>query len=133
MKKALLSGLILVALVAVPTTASAINLDLGDILGDVLGDIFGGGNGDIANNAPIDAPNQNVMSVLNNITNWLFAILLVIAAIAIIIAAFKFVTAQGDPEAVKSARQFVLYALIGVLVGILARGLVSLVGRIAGM
>ncbi len=132
MRKALISGLVLVALVAVPSVASAGILD--DIFGGVFGGggIFGGGStGDTVNNAPIQAPNQDVMSVLNNITNWLFAILLVVAAISIIIAAFKFVTAQGDPDAVKSARQFVLYALICVLVVSLASGLVALVGRIA--
>lgn len=67
------------------------------------------------------------IAVLNRIANWLFAILLIVAAIAIIIAAFQFVTASGDPEKVGSARQFVLYAMIGVLVALLAKGLIALV------
>ncbi len=131
MKKALISGLILVSLIAVPAVANAGWLE------DIFGGIFGGGTGSggtgtQVGNAPAQAPTNDVISVLNNIINWLFAILLIIAALAIIIAAYKFVTAQGDPEKVASARQFVLYALIGVLVAILARGLVALVGRIGG-
>lgn len=70
-------------------------------------------------------------SILYNVTNWLFTILLVIAAIFIIIAAYMFVTASGDPDKTKTARNFVLYALIGVLVAFGARGLVWLVERIA--
>jgi len=128
MKKALLSGILLVSLLAVPTVASA------GLFEDIFGGIFNwGGTGTSVDNAPTTAPTNDVMSVLNNITNWLFAILLIVAAIAIIIAAFTFVTAQGDPEKVKTARQFVIYALIGVLVAILARGLVALVGKIGGI
>ena len=124
MKKVLLSSVLLVALLAVPTVASA------NWLGDVLGGVFGGNSTTYEGTT---APELNVMTVLDNVTNWLFAILLIVAAIAIIIAAFNFVTAQGDADKVKTARQFVLYALIGVLVAILAKGLVGLVGTIAGI
>jgi len=79
-----------------------------------------------------EAPNISATDLLDNVTNWLFSILLVTAAIFIIIAGFYFVTAAGDPDKTKKARDFVLYALIGVLVGFAARGLVYLVGTIAG-
>ena len=96
MKKYLLSVIIL-SLVLTPALASA-----QDILRD---------------NDFIDA--------LNSIVNWLFTILLIVAVIFILIAAFNFITAAGDPEKVKTARQFVIYALIGVVVALLARGLVG--------
>lgn len=79
-----------------------------------------------------DVPNVNVMDALNRITNWIFAILLVFAAIMIIVSAFMFVTAAGNTEQVSKARDFVLYALIGVAVAIAARGMVSLVQKIVG-
>ena len=101
MKKYLLSVIIL-SLVLTPALASA-----QDILGD---------------NDFIDA--------LNSIVNWLFTVLLIVAVIFILIAAFNFITAAGDPEKVKTARQFVIYALIGVVVAFLARGLVGFVGNI---
>ena len=82
--------------------------------------------------APATAPTIDTMELLDRITNWLFAILLIIAAIWIIMAGYYFVTAQGDPEKTKNARNFVLYALVGVLVGFAAKGLVALVGKIAG-
>ena len=113
MKKALAS-LVLIGLLAVPAMASA----------GIVG-LFG-----IGGNAPATAPETDVMVVLDSITDWLFAILLIVAAIAIIIAAYFFVTATGDPDRVKKARDFVLYALIGVLVALVAKGLVDLVGKI---
>lgn len=78
--------------------------------------------------APADI---DIMRMLNSIVDWLFTILLVVAAIWLVIAAFYFVTAQGDPDRVAKARNMVLYALIGVLVAFAARGLVRLVEMIA--
>lgn len=72
----------------------------------------------------------DVMVVLEKLTNSLFAILLIVAAIAIIIAGYYFVTASGDSEKTKKARDFVLYALVGVLVAFIAKGLVYLVNTI---
>lgn len=112
--KKVLASLILIGLLAVPIMASAQWIE--DLLG--LGQK--------------KAPTIGVMGALGHITDWLFAILMVIAAIAVIIAAYYFVTAAGDPDKVKTARNFVLYALIGVLVGLLAKGLVNLVARIVG-
>ncbi len=80
---------------------------------------------------PATAPTLVIMTVLNNIVNWLFSILLIVAAIFIIVAAYFFVTAMGDTDKVATARMFVLYALIGVLVAFCARGLVALVELIA--
>jgi len=85
---------------------------------------------------PTEAPGwnrtANFLTILNNIANWLWAILLVVAAIFILIAAYNFVTAGGDADKVTTARNFVIYAMIGVLIGFLAKALVIFAGRIAG-
>lgn len=72
-------------------------------------------------------------TLLDTLVDWLFAILLIVAALFIILAAFYFVTAAGDPDKTKKARDFVLYALIGVLVAFAARGLVLFIGKIVGV
>ena len=86
----------------------------------VLG-VSGGGDGNI-NEPPAQI---NVLGLLRNILNIIFTIFLTIAAIFIIIAGFYFVTAQGDPEQIKKARNMVLYALIGVVVAVISRGIVE--------
>ncbi|MBU2635259.1 hypothetical protein KJ841_02170 [Patescibacteria group bacterium] len=110
MKKVLVS-LTLIGLLAVPLVTSA----------GIWENIFGGGT------SPEVVPETDVMIILGSLMSWMFAILLVVAAIFIIIAAYMFVTASGDPDKTKTARNFVLYALIGVLVAFAARGLVELV------
>ena len=82
---------------------------------------------------PVTAPGwqtYNVIPTLDSVSNYLFGFLLVTAAIFIIIAAFMFVTASGDPDKTKTARNFVMYAVIGVLVAFLAKGFVMLVSYI---
>lgn len=129
MKKSLISGLlmtiVLTALV-LPAIASA------SFLGDIWNWVTGGSGAGSPNNAPKIAPSTDPIAVLTNLTNWLFAILVVVAALAIMIASYYFITAAGDAEKIKTARQFVIYALVGVFVGAMAIGLVNLVGRIAG-
>ena len=114
MKKTLLSSILLVSLVLMPAMALADWRDWG----------WGWGG------APSGAPTVDIMDTLDSITDWLFAILLIVAAISIIIAGYFFVTAAGDPDKTKRARDFVMYALVGVLVGFVAKGLVMLVGQI---
>jgi Type IV secretion system pilin len=88
--------------------------------------------------APISAPNSGINNInavgtsLCTITNWLFYFLILLAVIFIIIAAFKYLTAAGDVEKVKSAGHELLYAVIAIVVGILAKATPSLVGSIIG-
>lgn len=80
--------------------------------------------------AQIGPPETDVREVLNRIVDWLFVFLLIFAALFIVIAGFYFVTAQGDPEKVGKARNMILYAVIGIIVAFLARGIVILVESI---
>ena len=60
-------------------------------------------------------------------TGVLTTILYAAAILFIVVAAFKFLTAGGEPEKVSSARDSVIYALIAVVVAVAAQGLVTLV------
>jgi hypothetical protein len=88
--------------------------------------------------APVSAPNSNINSInavgtsLCTITNWLFYFLILLAVIFIIVAAFKYLTAAGDPEKVKGASHELLYAAIAIVVGILAKAVPGLVGSVIG-
>jgi uncharacterized membrane protein len=59
---------------------------------------------------------------------WAFYFLVVLAVIFVIIAAFKYLTASGDPEKVKSAGSTLLYAAIAIGVALLARAVPLVVG-----
>jgi uncharacterized membrane protein len=62
----------------------------------------------------------------------MFLILLTLAIIFIIIAAYKYLTAGGDESKVSSAHKTLIYALVAIAVGLLAQGLVYLVAELVG-
>lgn len=74
----------------------------------------------------IESPDEAV-TLLETITNWFFTILMAVAVIMLILAAWTFLTAGGNPDSVTKARQMLVFALIGVAVAILAKGLPALI------
>ena len=75
---------------------------------------------------------QGALDVINLLTGWLFVILSVAAVIFIVLAAFQFITAGGNAEAIIQARTKLLYAAIGIAVALVARAvplvLMSIIG-----
>lgn len=84
----------------------------------------------LAQTAPNVAPTINIMDVLPRIADWIFSILLIVAVIFLILGAYNFVTSAGDAEKVTAGKQMIMWALVGVAVALLARGLVALVNLI---
>ena len=71
-------------------------------------------------------PNQDDLPAqIKNITNVLLFILGAIAVIMLIIGGIKYTTSNGDPQSVKSAKDTILYSVIGIVVAILAYAIVS--------
>lgn len=73
-----------------------------------------------------------VMDILCRFVGWFFAFLIVIAVIFVLVAAWKYLTAAGDPEKVSSANRSLIYAAIAVLVALIARGIPAIVSSFAG-
>jgi hypothetical protein len=76
---------------------------------------------------------ERIVNILSTFINWLFAILLALAVIFIILAAFKYLTAGGDAEKIKSAHTQLIYALVSLGVALLSRGLIYLVKQLLGI
>lgn len=55
--------------------------------------------------------------------NFLFALLIILAVIFGLVAAFRYLTAAGDPEKVKGASSTLLYAAIAVVVALIAKAI----------
>ncbi|MBU6500506.1 MAG: hypothetical protein KGJ89_01600 [Patescibacteria group bacterium] len=64
--------------------------------------------------------------------NWLFTFLIVLAVLFVLLAAFKYLTASGDPEKVKGASHQLIYAAVAVAVAVLAKGIPLIVGSFLG-
>lgn len=64
------------------------------------------------------------------VVGWLFTFLVILAIIFVLWAAFKYLTAAGDPEKVKSASHSLIYAAVAIVVAILARGVPLIIGSL---
>jgi Type IV secretion system pilin len=91
--------------------------------------------------APVNpgAPPQGHISSLQGVLNtvcivfdWAFYFLVALAVIFIIVAAFKYLTAAGEPEKVKGAGNTLLYAAVAVGVALLARAVPLIVASFLG-
>ena len=80
-----------------------------------------------ANNCSATAGGSRVNSVLATGLNWLSIVAGVIAVVMMIIAGIKFLTSQGDPGAVNSARNTIIYAAVGIVIVALSQVIVNFV------
>jgi hypothetical protein len=93
------------------------------------GGTSGGGAGYVPIPGEGEAPStpEELIALIEDIGNWIFTALLVIAAIFLVIAGFRFIFAGGNEENVRKARQMLINALIGVAVALAAKGLVAVI------
>lgn len=70
---------------------------------------------------------------IDTIVNLVFTALVVFAIIYIILAAFQFVTAGGDPNGVLQARSKLIYAAVGIIVALLAKSIPTVLKAVLGL
>lgn len=73
-----------------------------------------------------------LLNTLYNITDWIFVILVGLAAILVIMGALTIMMAGGSPEKLTTGRNYIMFAAIGLLVGFLAKAVPGIVKMISG-
>lgn len=79
---------------------------------------------------PIGPQDQTIPQLIDKIATWLLKIGLVISTIIILWAAIVFMTSGGNQARVTQARQTLWYAIIGITVLLLAKGLTTLIQNV---
>lgn len=74
----------------------------------------------------------NVCTLLSNITDFLFLVVAPLAGLMILWAAFQILTAAGDPAKFATGKRTIVYALIGLGVVILSKGIVAIIVSLLG-
>ncbi len=70
---------------------------------------------------------QNVVSLGETIVDILSLIVGIVSVIVIIFSGFRFITSGGDAQQVASARSGIIYAIVGIVIVILAQAIVAFV------
>lgn len=75
-------------------------------------------------------PSKTIDTTLTNVID-VFSLIVAIAAILVIIyAGFKYITATGDQEGLKTAKNSIIYAVVGLIIVAIAQAIVAfVVGR----
>ncbi len=72
----------------------------------------------------------SIDSLIDKLGSFLWTIFGGLALVMFVIAGIMFLTAQGDPEKVKNARNAFLWGVVGIVVAILAYSIVSIVENV---
>jgi len=74
-----------------------------------------------------DSTKNNVDEIINTIINVFSWVVGLLAVIMVIFGGFKYVTAAGDTEKTKTAKNTILYALVGIVIVALSQTIVKYV------
>jgi len=80
----------------------------------------------------VEPKTPEIETVLTNVMNYFLGFVVVACIFMLIYAGFSFVTAAGDEKKVENARKTITYAVVGLIVALLAKSLVGLVRGIIG-
>lgn len=84
------------------------------------------------NTPTVDDGFNFVATIVNRGMYWLATFAFLIAGVMIIVAGIKFMIAGGDEEKRKSAKHTLIFALVGVVVVILAQNFISVIKNFFG-
>ena len=76
---------------------------------------------ELPSNAPTDF--KSLIDVIVMIAQWMFGILMALSIVFILYAAFLYVISQGNEERIKTAKTILIYAVVGLVVAVLAGGI----------
>ena len=70
---------------------------------------------------------NGIAYLLSTVANWMFTILVIFSVIMLLLAAYNYMFSQGNEENIKKAHKMIFYAVIALIVGFLANGIVYVV------
>ncbi len=75
---------------------------------------------------------QQIFDILAKIVRYTYTIFFIVAILFILIAAFNFLTAQGDPEKIKGARAQILWACVAIAIALISVGAAQIIKTFIG-
>ncbi len=68
-----------------------------------------------------------VVDILRNVVRWIYIIFFILAVMFILFAAFNYLTAGGEAEKVNTAKNQLIYAIVAIVVALLAVGFETII------
>lgn len=112
----------LLALVAVPVTVSAATFDLHNNV-----NCAGAGDSTVCQTTASDDPVSGKNGVLRNVTRLIAVIAGIAAAVIMVLGGIKYITSNGDAQAVSRAKSTIIFAAVGLVVIVAAQWIIGFV------
>ncbi len=74
-----------------------------------------------------------LIDAIYTITDWIFIAVVSLAGIMILIGAFNIVTAGGSPEKVNTGRSFIILAVVGLIIALIAKLIPAIAKNMIGL
>lgn len=116
---------ILICLLALPVLYATTSIDVvyaGTTVDEIQGGVSGVGGG-----TSTEAGTIQVKDTIRTVINILLFLVGSFAVIMIVIAGFRFVTANGDANTVSQAKNTIIYSVIGIVVAVMAYAIVNFI------
>lgn len=78
------------------------------------------------NSCVINNP-QQIFTILSKIVRWTYTIFFIVAVFFILVAAFNFLTAQGDSTKIQEARNQILWAIVAIAIALISVGAAQII------
>ncbi|MFA5052854.1 MAG: hypothetical protein WC565_02255 [Parcubacteria group bacterium] len=75
---------------------------------------------------------EQIKSLINNIGNFVFGVFIALSVFFLLWAAFSYLTAAGSADKLKSAKDKLIYAAIGIALAIVSKSLPILISNFIG-
>lgn len=112
---------ILFPLLALPSTTYAVNVF------QACSEVGGASSTQACKAASEGTTSNPIVEILKVVLELLSIVVGIASVVGVIIGGIKFITSNGDPKAVKVARDTVLYSLVGACVVVFAQAIVAFV------
>lgn len=73
---------------------------------------------------------EGIFNIIKKVVQWTYTIFFVVAVFFILLAAFNFLTAQGDPEKIKNARSQILWASVAIAIALISVGAAQIINSL---
>jgi len=117
-KRNILKGIFVISL----TT----NLLMPVLINSVLAQDWQGAAKDLAQGSPIKKP-SDIFRILAKVVQYTYTIFFIVAVIFIIVAAFNFLTSQGNPEKINSAKSQITWAIVAIAIALISVGAAQII------
>ena len=74
-----------------------------------------------------------LLNTVYNVTNWVFYLMMIAVVIIFVAAGAKYMMSSGDTEKTKSAKNMIIFGIVGLIVALVAKLIPSVVKLIVGM